>query len=159
MNVYIKSVGAYTPEKRVSNEELSKTMDTSDEWIKSHTGIEARHVAAEGVTAADMAAEAAKVALERAGLTAEDLDMIILTTASPDFIGFPSTSCIVQDKIGAKNAGAFDMVAGCTGFIYAVDNAKKYDNSRHSKKCTCSRIGSSYKNIKYAGQGHRSIIR
>ena len=124
MNVYIKSVGAYTPKRRVSNDELSKTMDTSDEWIKSHTGIEARHVAAEGITTSDMAVEAAKVALERAGLSAEDLDMIILTTASPDFIGFPSTSCIVQDKIGAKNAGAFDLTAGCTGFIYAVDNAK-----------------------------------
>ncbi len=124
MNVYIRSIGAYAPEKRVTNDDLSKIMDTSDEWIKSHTGIEARHVAAEGVTTADMATEAAKVALERGGLTAEDLDMIILTSATPDYIGFPATACIVQDQLGAKNAGAFDMVAGCTGFIYAIDNAK-----------------------------------
>ena len=124
MNAYIRSIGAFIPEKRVTNDELSKIMDTSDEWIKSHTGIENRHVAEKGVTTADLAVEAAKVALKRAGLTAEDLDMIILTTATPDYIGFPATSCIVQDKLGAKNAGAFDMVAGCTGFIYAIDNAK-----------------------------------
>ncbi len=124
MNVYIRSIGAYIPENRVTNDELSKTMDTSDEWIKSHTGIEVRHIAADGVTTSDMAVSAAKLALERGGLTAEDLDMIILTTATPDYIGFPATACVVQDKLGAKNAGAFDMVAGCTGFIYAVDNAK-----------------------------------
>ena len=124
MNAYIRSIGAFIPEKRVTNDELSKIMDTSDEWIKSHTGIENRHVAEKGVTTADLAVEAAKVALERAGLTAEDLDMIILTTATPDYIGFPATACIVQDKLGAKNAGAFDLVAGCTGFIYGIDNAK-----------------------------------
>ncbi|MEA1910342.1 MAG: beta-ketoacyl-ACP synthase III [Spirochaetota bacterium] len=124
MNVYIRSVGSFIPEKRVTNDDLSKIMDTSDEWIKSHTGIENRHVAEKGVTAADLAAGAAKVALERADLTAEELDMIILTTATPDYMGFPATACVVQDRIGAKNAGAFDMVAGCTGFIYAIDNAK-----------------------------------
>ena len=124
MKVYIRSIGAYTPEKRVTNDDLSKIMDTSDEWIKSHTGIEARHVAEKGVTTADLAVRAAKIALERGGLTAEDLDMIILTSATPDYIGFPATACVVQDKLGAKNAGAFDMVAGCTGFIYAIDNAK-----------------------------------
>ncbi len=124
MNVHIRSIGAYAPDKRVTNDDLSKIMDTSDEWIKSHTGIEARHVAADDVTTADMAVEAAKVALERGGLTAKDLDMIILTTATPDYLGFPATACIVQDKLGAKHAGAFDLVAGCTGFIYGIDNAK-----------------------------------
>lgn len=124
MNVCIRSIGAYAPEKRVTNDDLSKIMDTSDEWIKSHTGIEARHVAEKGVTTADLAVRASKVALERGGLRAEDLDMIILSTATPDYIGFPATACIVQDQLGAKNAGAFDMVAGCTGFIYAIDNAK-----------------------------------
>ncbi len=124
MNAYIRSIGAFVPEKRVTNDDLSKIMDTSDDWIKSHTGIENRHVAEKGVTTADLAVEASKVALERAGLTAEDLDMIILTTATPDYIGFPATACIVQDQLGAKNSGAFDMVAGCTGFIYGIDNAK-----------------------------------
>ncbi|MDA3940289.1 MAG: ketoacyl-ACP synthase III [Spirochaetia bacterium] len=124
MNTYIRSVGAFVPEKRVTNNDLSQIMDTSDEWIKSHTGIENRHVAEKGVTAADLAVKAAKIALERGGLSAEDLDMIILTTATPDYIGFPATACVVQDKLGAKNAGAFDLVAGCTGFIYAIDNAK-----------------------------------
>lgn len=124
MNAYIRSIGAFVPEKRVTNDELSKILDTSDEWIKSHTGIENRHVAEKGVTTADLAVKASKVALERAGLTAQDLDMIILTTATPDYIGFPATACIVQDQLGAKNAGAFDLVAGCTGFIYGIDNAK-----------------------------------
>jgi len=103
MNAYIRSIGAYIPEKRVTNDELAKTMDTSDEWIRSHTGIGSRHIAEKGVTTSDLAVKAAQVALERAGLTAEDLDMVILTTASPDYVGFPATSCIVQDKLGAKN--------------------------------------------------------
>jgi 3-oxoacyl-[acyl-carrier-protein] synthase III len=124
MNAYIRSIGAYVPEKRITNDDLSKIMDTSDEWIKSHTGIESRHAAEKGVTTADLAVEASKIAIERAGLTATDIDMIILTTATPDYVGFPATACIVQDMLGAKNAGAFDLVAGCTGFIYGIDNAK-----------------------------------
>ncbi len=126
MNAYIRSIGAYIPEKRVTNDELAKTIDTSDEWIRSHTGIGSRHIAEKGVTTADLAVKAAQVALERANLTAEDLDMVILTTASPDYVGFPATSCIVQDKLGAKNAGAFDLTAGCTGFIYGLEVAKSF---------------------------------
>ncbi len=126
MNAYIKSIGAYIPDKRVTNDELSKTMDTSDEWIRSHTGIGSRHIAEEGMTTADIGVEAAKVALKRAEVTAEDIDMIILTTATPDYVGFPATSCIVQDKLGAVNAGAFDLTAGCTGFVYGLEVAKNF---------------------------------
>ena len=104
MNAYIKSIGTYVPEKRVTNDELAKTMDTSDEWIRSHTGIGSRHIADKEVNTADIAVKAAEVALERAELKAEDLDMVILTTATPDYVGFPATACIVQDRIGASNA-------------------------------------------------------
>ena len=126
MNAYIKSIGAYIPSKRVTNDELSKTMDTSDEWIRSHTGIGARHIAEKDMNTADMGIEAAKVALKRAKIKAEDLDMVILTTATPDYVGFPATSCIIQDKLGAVNAGAFDLTAGCTGFVYGLEVAKNF---------------------------------
>ncbi len=133
MNAYIKSIGTYVPEKRVTNDELAKTMDTSDEWIRSHTGIGSRHIADKEVNTADIAVKAAEVALERAELKAEDLDMVILTTATPDYVGFPATACIVQDKIGASNAGAFDLVAGCTGFVYGLEVAKNFLKSGHMK--------------------------
>ena len=126
MSAYIKSIGAYVPEKRVTNDELAETMDTSDEWIRSHTGIGSRHIADKEMNTADLGVEAAKVALERAGITAEEIDMVILTTATPDYVGFPATSCIVQDKLGAVNAGAFDLTAGCTGFVYGVEVAKNF---------------------------------
>ncbi len=126
MNAYIKSIGTYIPEKRVTNDELAETMDTSDEWIRSHTGIGSRHIADKEMNTADMAVKASEVALERAGLKAEDIDMIILTTATPDYIGFPATACIVQDRLGAKNAGAFDLIAGCTGFVYGLEVAKNF---------------------------------
>ncbi len=126
MNAYIKSIGAYIPEKRVTNDELSKTMDTSDEWIRSHTGIGSRHIADKEMNTADLGVKAAEVALERAGLKAEDIDMVILTTATPDYVGFPATSCIIQDKLGAVNAGAFDLTAGCTGFVYGLEVAKNF---------------------------------
>ncbi len=133
MNAYIKSIGAYIPGKRVTNEELSKTMDTSDEWIRSHTGIGSRHIAEKEMLTADLGVEAAKVALDRANLKPEDLDMVILTTATPDYIGFPATSCLVQDKLGAVNAGAFDLTAGCTGFVYGLEVAKNFIKSETMK--------------------------
>ncbi len=126
MNAYIKSIGAYIPKKRVTNDELSKTMDTSDEWIRSHTGIGSRHIAEDGMTTADIGTYAAQKALERADLKPEDIDMVILTTATPDYVGFPATSCIIQDKLGAVNAGAFDLTAGCTGFVYGLEVAKNF---------------------------------
>ncbi len=123
MAVLMRSTGACVPKKRLTNEDLVKIVDTTDEWILSHTGIRARHVAEDGELSSDLAAAAARQALEQSGLRPEDLDYIVVATATPDYFGFPATACIVQDKLGATNAAAFDLVAGCTGFIYALDTA------------------------------------
>ena len=117
----IQAVGVYVPEKRVSNDDLSQTLDTSDEWIFSHTGIKNRHIADESEAASDLGAEAAMEALRKAGVSPSEIDMIIVTTSTPDYNGFPATACIIQDKIGAVNAGAFDLLAACTGFIYGLE--------------------------------------
>jgi 3-oxoacyl-[acyl-carrier-protein] synthase III len=124
MPVRILSVGAWTPDRRVSNEELAKRLDTSDEWIRSHTGIGARHIAAPEDATSDLAERAAKRALENAGIGPEEIGLIIVATISQDYPGFPSVACLVQDRIGAKNACAFDISAGCTGFIYALEIAR-----------------------------------
>ena len=123
MSITIKSTGSCIPAMRVTNEALAARVDTTDEWIRSHTGIGTRHYAPDGQMTSDLAAEAARAALSKAGLGPEDLDLIILATATPDYFGFPSTACIVQDKIGAVNAAAMDVNAGCTGFIYGLDTA------------------------------------
>ncbi len=123
MSVVIRSIGTHIPEKRMTNEELSGIVDTTDEWIVSHTGIKNRHFASDGVLTSDMAADAAKKALERAHVGVHEIDLIIVATATPDYFGFPATACIVQDKIGAHGCAAFDITAGCTGFIYALDVA------------------------------------
>jgi 3-oxoacyl-[acyl-carrier-protein] synthase-3 len=111
------------PEKVITNHDLEKLVDTSDEWIYSRTGMRERHIAAEGQAASDLGAEAAKRALADAGIGAEEIDLLIVATLSPDMF-FPSTACFVQDKIGAKNAFCFDLGAACSGFLYALDNAK-----------------------------------
>jgi len=136
---YIKSVGYYVPEKSVSNDDLSKIMDTSDEWIFSHTGIKNRHYAAENENNSDLAVNASRSAMEKAGVTADDIDLIMACTTTPDYLSFPSTACIVQEKLGIKNAGAFDLAAACTGFIYGVETAANYIRS------------GSYKNILVIG--------
>lgn len=128
MAIEILATGRYLPERRVTNDELAKTVDTNDEWIRSHTGIGARHIAAPEQATSDLAYEAALAALEsfapgKAAETALTLDLIIVATGSPDYYGFPSVACIIQDKLGAKNAGAFDVSAACTGFVYAMDAA------------------------------------
>ena len=134
----ITGTGRAVPYRRVSNDELSEKVDTSDEWIRSHTGIGFRHMVGEDCASSDLALEAAKKALAKAagieGLQQDEaekalteaalsLDMIVLATASPDYFGSPATACIVQDKLGAKNASAMDVTAGCSGFIYALETA------------------------------------
>jgi 3-oxoacyl-[acyl-carrier-protein] synthase-3 len=132
MAIEIVSTGRAIPPKRVTNEDLAKVLDTDDEWIRSHTGIKARHIAADDVAASDLALESAKNALAQAieeGLVREktmeelalSLDMIVLATTTPDFYGCPSTACIVQDKLGARNAGAMDITVGCSGFVYGME--------------------------------------
>jgi 3-oxoacyl-[acyl-carrier-protein] synthase-3 len=134
MNAVIRATGTYVPDRRMSNHEFEEYLDTSDEWIVSHTGIRWRHIAAENQAASDLATEAAKKALHRAEIEAEELDMILLATATPDFVGFPATACIVQDNLGASKAAAMDMVAGCTGFIYGLETAKGFIASGFAKK-------------------------
>ncbi len=126
MKAYIQGIGCYVPEKRVSNDDLAKIVDTSDEWIYSHTGIKNRHIAAEDEASSDLALRASRDALERAGKSPTDLELILLATATPDHLGFPSTSCVLQDKLGAANAAAMDLAAACTGFIYGLETARAF---------------------------------
>lgn len=117
--VGIASVGAYTPAKRLTNFDLEKMIDTSDEWIRTRTGIRERRIVENGVCTSDMGVIAARMALERAGVSPDEVDLIITGTATPDMM-FPSTGCLIQDKLGASKAAAFDLEAGCTGFVYSI---------------------------------------
>lgn len=129
LHAYVRSIGAYVPPRRMSNDELAQIVDTSDEWIQSHTGIRFRHIAGDGVAASDLALEAAEIALQRADVAAEDIDLILLATSTPDYPGLPATACVVQDRLGAVNAGAMDLVAACTGFIYGLETARAFIES------------------------------
>ncbi len=126
MAVEILSVGAYTPSKRVTNDELAENynIDTSDEWIKSHTGIGSRYFAAEDETCSSIAYHASVKALEKAGVKADELDCIIFATSTPDYQIFPASASVLQEMLGAGNAGAFDLAQGCTGFIYGLEVGK-----------------------------------
>ncbi len=118
----IIGTGKYVPEKILTNADLEKMVETNDEWIVSRTGIRERHIAAPDQATSDLAYEAAIKAIETAGLTAADLDLIVVATITPD-MSFPSTACILQDKLGAKKAAAFDLSAACSGFVYALGAA------------------------------------
>jgi 3-oxoacyl-[acyl-carrier-protein] synthase III len=113
------------PENVVTNADLEKLVDTSDEWIASRTGIRQRHIAAEGQTTCDLAEGAALAAMEAAGVTAKDIELIVLGTTTPDII-FPSTACLLQHRLGANGCGAFDVNAACSGFIYALAVANNF---------------------------------
>ncbi|MDB3954057.1 ketoacyl-ACP synthase III [Alphaproteobacteria bacterium] len=114
--------GSYLPEKVVTNDDLAKRLETSDEWIAQRTGIRQRHIAAEGEYTSDLAVEAAKVALERASIDASEIDLVILATVTPDNT-FPATATRVQSKLGIKQGAAFDVQAACSGFIYSLNTA------------------------------------
>lgn len=118
-SVGIIGLGRYVPENIMTNKDLEKIVDTEDAWIVDRTGIRERRIAGEGVATSDLAAQAAEKALADAGLTAADIDLIIVATATPD-MPFPSTACLVQDKIKASKAAAFDLSAGCSGFVYGL---------------------------------------
>jgi 3-oxoacyl-[acyl-carrier-protein] synthase-3 len=124
MFVHITGTGSYLSGRVVTNDELAAKLDTTDEWIYSHTGIRSRHIGAENESASTMAAEAARAALASAGVSAEQIGLIIVASSSSDYHSFPSTACLVQEAIGAKNAAAFDLQAACTGFIYALEAAR-----------------------------------
>ena len=121
----IIGTGSYLPERILTNAELATRVDTSDEWIRERTGIAQRHVAADGQTTGDLAFEAAKRALEAAGVDASELDLIVLGTTTPDII-FPSTACLIQHRLGANGCAAFDVNAACSGFIYALSIANQF---------------------------------
>jgi 3-oxoacyl-[acyl-carrier-protein] synthase III len=121
----VRSVGAYLPARVVTNEELSKTVDTTDEWIMQRTGIRQRHLAAEGENTSDLAVAAGRRAMENAGVGVEDIDLIIVATTTPDMT-FPSTATLVQQKLGMRHGAAFDIQAVCSGFVYAVAIADSY---------------------------------
>ncbi len=118
----VKGVGHYLPQRVVENSEFEKSVETSDEWIKSRSGIERRHFAAPGETTSDLATHAAKAALAMAGLEADDIDAIIVATSTPD-LTFPSVATMVQNKLGMTSGFAFDMQAVCAGFVFALANA------------------------------------
>jgi 3-oxoacyl-[acyl-carrier-protein] synthase III len=124
----IAGTGSYLPDKVLTNDDLSKFVDTSDEWIAARTGIRERHVAAEGETTGDLAYHASVRALEAAGVTASELDLIVLGTTTPDLI-FPSTACLLQHRLGANGCPAFDVNAACSGFVYALTVADKFIRS------------------------------
>ena len=122
MKAFIAGTGSYVPEKVLTNFDLEKFLDTSDEWIVTRTGISERHIAAEDEATSDLAAKASQSALDMAGWKAEELDLIIVGTITGDY-PWPATACIVQRKLGAVNATAYDISAACSGFIYALSNA------------------------------------
>lgn len=124
-NAGIAGIGSYAPERVLTNSDLEKMVDTSDEWIRTRTGISERHICDADMATSDMAVKAAAAALEDAGVEAADVDMIIVATVTPD-MPFPATACIVQDRLGAGKAAAFDLQAGCSGFIYALTVGSQY---------------------------------
>ena len=129
----LRSVGAYLPVRIVTNDDLAKTVDTSDEWIVQRTGIRQRHIAAEGENTSDLATEAGRKALANAGLTVEDIDLIVVATTTPDMT-FPATATVVQHKLGMRHGAAFDIQAVCSGFVYAVATADSYLKNNLAKR-------------------------
>ena len=121
-SVYVRGMGVYTPERRLTNADLTRLVDTSDEWIRTRTGIIERRLADADESASDMAAKAGAKAIENAGISKEEIDLIIVATATPDH-SFPSTACRTQAKLGIKDVPAFDMSAACSGFIYMMQVA------------------------------------
>ena len=128
----ISGTGSYLPEKALSNHDLEKMVDTSDEWITDRTGIKKRHIAADNETTCDLAEHASNAAIEAAGITNKDIDLIIVATTTPDRI-FPSTACLLQERLDIHGCAAFDVQAVCTGFVYALSVADKFIKSGEAK--------------------------
>ncbi|MEK6765607.1 MAG: beta-ketoacyl-ACP synthase 3, partial [Planctomycetota bacterium] len=121
----ITGIGSFLPKKVLTNDDLTKMLDTTDEWITKRTGIKERRIVENGVTASDLAIEASLRALDDANVLPSEVDLIVAATITPDCL-VPSTACFLQDKIGASNAGAFDILAACAGFVYALSIAKSF---------------------------------
>ncbi|MEN1729364.1 MAG: beta-ketoacyl-ACP synthase III, partial [Pseudomonadota bacterium] len=125
MYARIAGTGSHLPDRVVTNKDLETLVETSDEWIRTRTGIEERRIAADGETTCDLAEQAALKALDAAGIKASDIDLLIVGTTTPDVV-FPSTACLLQHRLGAEECGAFDVNAACSGFIYALSVADQY---------------------------------
>ncbi|MDD4028097.1 MAG: ketoacyl-ACP synthase III [Caldisericia bacterium] len=123
--VRIRGVGHYAPERVVTNEYLATIVDTNDEWIQTRTGIQSRRFVAPDQTTSDMAAEAARMAMKQAGIQPDDIDLVVVGTSSPDML-YPSTACVVCDKLQLKSPTAFDLQAGCSGFVYGLTTATQF---------------------------------
>ena len=128
-----RSIGAYAPKKILSNADLEKMVDTTDEWILKRTGIKERHIAADNEVTSDMGAKAAELAIERSGVPKEEIDLVLCATVTPDYFNMPSTACIISDKIGINNVQAFDISAACSGFVYLLTLAKAFIESGMKK--------------------------
>ena len=128
-----RSIGAYIPEKILSNSDLEKMVDTSDEWIIKRTGIRERRLAAADEYTSDMGSKAAQKAITRAGINKEEVDLIICATVTPDYFNMPSTACVISDKLGIYNVQAFDISAACSGFVYLLSIAKAFIESGMKK--------------------------
>lgn len=131
-NAGITGIGVYVPPNILTNADLEQIVDTNDEWITARTGIKERRIADKNSAASDLGVKAAREALEDAGVMPHEIDLIIVGTITPDMI-FPSTACILQEKLGAKNAASFDILAGCTGFIYALSAGVQYIKNEECK--------------------------
>ncbi|BCD67553.1 beta-ketoacyl-ACP synthase III [Nitratiruptor sp. YY09-18] len=133
MYAAFRSVGAYVPQKVLTNQDLEKMVDTSDEWITKRTGIKTRHIAAHDESTSDLGFKAALVAIERSGIAKEQIDMIVCATISPDYLCMPSTACMIAKRLDIANIPAFDISAACSGFIYALATAKSFIESGMAK--------------------------
>ncbi|RDU68919.1 ketoacyl-ACP synthase III [Helicobacter cholecystus] len=129
----LKSIASYVPSRCVSNADFEKIVDTSDEWITKRTGIKTRYFAQESEATSDLATKAGELAIKRAGLKPSNIDMVIVATLSPDFIGMPSTACITSYNLGIQNVPAFDITTACTGFIYLLSIAKVFIQTQEYK--------------------------
>ncbi|MBE6381920.1 MAG: ketoacyl-ACP synthase III [Lentisphaerae bacterium] len=132
--VKVLGTGSYLPQKVVTNDELSQTLDTSDEWIYSHTGIRSRHFAAPSESSSVVGAKAARLALESAGVKPGDIDLVLCATSTPDYGNFPSTASLIQAALGCQKAAAFDLAAACSGFVYALEVARSFIACRDEAK-------------------------
>ena len=133
MYASLKSIGAYAPARILSNADLEKMVETSDEWIEKRTGIKERRIAAEDESTSDLGVKAAEVAIKRAGIAKEEIDLIICATLSPDHFCMPSTACVIAGKLGINDVMAFDVSAACSGFVYMLSMAKAFIESGAKK--------------------------
>lgn len=133
MYASLKSIGAYAPSRILSNSDLEKMVDTSDEWIEKRTGIKERRIAASDEATSDLGVKAALIAIERASISNEEIDLIICATLSPDYLCMPSTACVIAGKLGISDVMAFDISAACSGFVYMLSMAKAFIESGMKK--------------------------